>query len=182
MLLVKPKEFEGVSVTGIELYLDGRRLGEQWSNGLAKRTTELTMQSVIADGDHELRVRVLQQNSFGEVDSLERSVLVRVLAESRLLNVLNYPNPFQRETYFTFTLTGSAVPQQLRLKIFSVTGRKIREILVSPYELHLGFNRIFWDGRDDDGDEVANGYYFYQVAADAGNKVITSTEKLVKVR
>ncbi len=182
MLLVKPKEFEGVSVTGIELYLDGRRLGEHWSNALAKRTTELTMQSAIADGDHELRVRVLQQNSFGEVDSLERSVLVRVLAESRLLNVLNYPNPFQRETYFTFTLTGSAVPQQLRLKIFSVTGRKIREILVSPYELHLGFNRIFWDGRDDDGDEVANGYYFYQVAADAGNKVITSTEKLVKVR
>lgn len=63
-----------------------------------------------------------------------------------------------------------------------MSGRKIREIGVTQNLLQLGFNRVYWDGRDADGDEVANGYYFYQVSVKAGDKNLFAIEKLVKAQ
>lgn len=121
-------------------------------------------------------------NVLGEIDSMERIVNVNVLNESRLLQVYNYPNPFSNETEFTFILTGAQVAEEVSIKIFTVAGRKIREIVVPPSSLQLGFNRIHWNGRDEDGDEIANGYYFYQVRLKADNTIVSPIQKLAKIR
>jgi flagellar hook assembly protein FlgD len=121
-------------------------------------------------------------NALGEIDSLEHTMTVNVLKESRVLQPYNFPNPFSKETHFTFTLTGEQPPEELRIRIFTVAGRKVRELIVGQAGLQVGINRIPWDGRHDDGDEIANGYYFYQISLTSSDKTISTIEKLVKVK
>jgi hypothetical protein len=136
----------------------------------------------LADGAHRLRFVVAKVNAFGDVDSVAQSLDIRVSRESRILQVYNYPNPFSRDTYFTMMVTGSTPPQELRIRIFTIAGRKIREIAVPGSNLRVGFNRIYWDGRDEDGDEVANGYYLYQISLKAEGSTQSDIQKLVKIR
>jgi flagellar hook assembly protein FlgD len=70
----------------------------------------------------------------------------------------------------------------MRIRIYTIAGRKIREIVVPQHALQVGFNRVPWDGRDEVGDDIANGYYLYQVQVSSGGVVNTAIEKLVKVR
>jgi hypothetical protein len=48
--------------------------------------------------------------------------------------------------------------------------------------LVFGFNKIYWDGRDGDGDDIANGVYLYRLIAKGANQQIALTQKLVKMR
>jgi len=70
----------------------------------------------------------------------------------------NYPNPFNPTTKIEFTLAKSGF---VTLQICDVLGRKVRT-LVSE-ELSSGYKSVMWDGKNDDGDEVASGVYFYQL-------------------
>jgi flagellar hook assembly protein FlgD len=99
-----------------------------------------------------------------------------------IINAFNYPNPFSRDTYFTFYLTGSEPPEELSIRIFTVAGRRIREIILPRGTVQPGLNKIHWDGRDADGDELANGYYFYQVMVRGNGKTETTIQKLAKIR
>jgi hypothetical protein len=76
-----------------------------------------------------------------------------------LSDVYNFPNPFKEFTYFTFNLSHRSFTT---LTLYTVTGRTIyqKDIVCEP-----GFNRILWDGKDADGDKVANGVYFYKIKA-----------------
>lgn len=75
-------------------------------------------------------------------------------------DVYNYPNPFKGQTTFTFqhNLNGMI---DVKINIYSVAGRLIQQI-ESPL-VKDRFVRIDWDGRDRDGDIIANGTYLYKV-------------------
>jgi len=141
-----------------------------------------TFSPVLADGMHELKVRVTQLDASGTVDSVTQGLAVNVSGQTRILQMFNYPDPFRADTWFTFVLTGDAAPEGLVIRIYTVKGRKIRELKPLPGTLQVGFNRIYWDGRDADGDDVANGYYLYQVEVTGGGKSLTATGKLARVR
>ncbi len=98
-----------------------------------------------------------------------------------LLQVYNYPNPFSDNTNFTFELRGIIPPEEFKIKIFTVAGRLIKELTPSS-PLQIGFNKIYWDGKDQDGDEIANGLYFYKIISKHGDDVKTVTQKLAKVK
>jgi uncharacterized delta-60 repeat protein len=70
----------------------------------------------------------------------------------------NYPNPFNPTTKIEFTLAKSGF---VTLQIYDVVGRKVRT-LVSE-ELSSGYKSVSWDGKNEDGEEVASGIYFYQL-------------------
>ena len=74
--------------------------------------------------------------------------------------VMNYPNPFKDETYFLVELTDQA---EIRLDVFTVSGRPVRSLRDSggPGEVW-----VRWDGRDETGDDVANGIYLYVARVD----------------
>ena len=66
--------------------------------------------------------------------------------------------------------------------MYTVTGRKIYEIRDTARQ---GFNKIprdGWDGRDRDGDIIANGVYLYKVTVDDGSRKLEKIEKLAVVR
>jgi hypothetical protein len=70
----------------------------------------------------------------------------------------NYPNPFNPSTKIEFTLAKSGF---VTLQIYDILGRKVRT-LVSE-ELSSGYKSVIWDGKNDDGEAVASGVYFYQL-------------------
>jgi hypothetical protein len=76
-----------------------------------------------------------------------------------LKDVYNIPNPLSEVTYFTFHLSHRS---SVSLSIFTMTGK---EIYRTETICKSGFNRVKWDGRDSDGDRIANGIYFFLLHA-----------------
>jgi flagellar hook assembly protein FlgD len=83
------------------------------------------------------------------------------------------------ETNFLINLSGSSPPTGAKLKIFTVAGRVIKTINVN---LSIGYNQIYWDGKDADGDYIANGVYLYKLIIDGNNKKETALQKLVVLK
>ncbi len=112
-----------------------------------------------------VRARDKTGNSAGGNDY---QVSFEVITRNAISNVLNYPNPFTSSTQFVFTITGSTVPNYLKIQIMTVSGKVVREITKDELgPLHVGTNltEFRWDGTDQYGDPLANGLYFYRVIA-----------------
>jgi len=110
---------------------------------------------------------------------LEYRITFKVVLESSITQLLNYPNPFSTSTKFVFTLTGSEIPDDFQIQIFTVTGKVIREIdeaELGPLFIGKNITSFAWDGRDQFGDLVANGVYLYRVKAQIGGKDIKQLE------
>lgn len=134
---------------------------------------------VLEDGEYSLRV--LWRDYEGNiVDSSGVEKYFLVSNETKILNVYNYPNPTSGETHFTFKLT--QIPEEINIKIFTIAGRLVREIKLSSSELKYDFNKIYWDGRDEDGDILGNGIYLYKVIMRAGDRSEEVTQKLAIVK
>ena len=126
----------------------------------------------LADGEYTLRVMGYDYkgNPSGEV---EYEIHFKVVNESSVSNILNYPNPFSTSTEFVYTLTGSEIPDLFRIDIYTITGRLVKSIdLAETGDVKIGYTRTEykWDGRDDFGDLLANGVYIYKVTVKAGGK------------
>lgn len=103
-----------------------------------------------------------------------------VTGRFELLYVGNYPNPFSNRTLFTYTLTDQA-DERVRIKIYTVSGRLIRT-LFDPLPHPINYREIIWDGRDENGNAVANGVYFAKIRAIKGDQVLEETLKVAKIR
>jgi len=134
---------------------------------------------VLKEGEHLLKV--FANDGFGNlVDSSGFQKRFLVSGETKILNVYNYPNPVRENTYFTFRLT--QIPDQVKIMVYTIAGRLVREIIKTRSELNTDFNKIFWDCRDEDGDLLGNGTYLYKVIMDTGEKTESSVHKLAIVR
>ena len=96
----------------------------------------------------------------------EYKVEFEVIHESTITNMMNYPNPFSTSTRFVFTLTGSQEPDDILIRIMTVSGRVVREITedqLGPIQIGRNITEYAWDGTDEFGDPLANGVYLYTV-------------------
>lgn len=119
----------------------------------------------LEDGNYQLRVMATDasENAAGEEPY---KVRFEVINASTITNFYPYPNPFSTSTRFVFTLTGTDLPQEIKIQILTVTGRVVREILQDEIgSIHIGNNitDYAWDGKDEFGDRLANGVYLYRV-------------------
>lgn len=124
------------------------------------------------DGEYQLIVtgKDMSNNNAG---AMEYRVAFEVINKAMISNMMNYPNPFTTSTAFVFTLTGSEVPQNIRIQILTVTGKVVREILKDELgPLHIGRNitEFKWDGTDQYGQKLANGVYLYRVITNLNGK------------
>ncbi|MFA7360230.1 MAG: C25 family cysteine peptidase [Candidatus Kapaibacterium sp.] len=129
----------------------------------------------LSDGEHKFRyISYDQNNNFA--DTVIHYMTVN--PDLKIVDLKNYPNPMKNETSFLINLSGNMPPSNAKIKIFTIAGRLIKTI-ESP--LNIGFNQISWDGRDADGDYLANGVYFYKLIIE-GSKKETSLQKLVVLK
>ncbi len=132
--------------------------------------------SALSDGVYELMVKDRDRsgnNSSTTVNRYEGNVFYdykidfEIINKPMITNILNYPNPFTTSTKFVFTLTGTEVPDFMKIQIMTIRGIVVKEIFKEELgQLHIGTNitEYSWDGRDQYGDQLANGVYFYTVS------------------
>ena len=78
----------------------------------------------------------------------------------------NYPNPFNPETWIPFQLHKSA---RVHVSIYDTLGREVRQFDLGhqPAGYYQTRERaVHWDGRNQIGERVASGTYFYRLEAD----------------
>ena len=119
----------------------------------------------LLDGYYELVVSGKDRSGNG-AGILDYKVGFQVINKAMISNLLNYPNPFTTSTAFVFTLTGSELPQNIRIQILTITGKIVKEISKEELgTLRIGRNitEYKWDGTDNFGQQLANGIYLYRV-------------------
>ena len=102
------------------------------------------------------------------------TVLEQLLAALPLAEVLpketallaNYPNPFNPETWIPYQL---AEPAEVSISIHSSDGKLVQKLELGQLPVgvyHHKARAAYWDGRNEFGETVASGIYFYTITAD----------------
>jgi hypothetical protein len=157
---ISEKEKFRVSIDGDALSLDS--LSASFTPSTRETPAVLRFQPNLADGEYYFGFNATDGNDQ-KVYEEDLEIRVRVSSQSRIAEMYNYPNPFSGETQFTFLLTGAGVPEEIQVKVYTVAGRLIRTMTYPPTAVRIGYNALKWDGRDEDGDAIANGVYFYKL-------------------
>lgn len=76
----------------------------------------------------------------------------------------NYPNPFNPDTKITFNLPRTT---HTLLQIFNSNGQMVKTLINA--ELAPGLHNITWNGRDQQGQRMSSGLYFYLLKTEFGN-------------
>jgi hypothetical protein len=124
--------------------------------------------------DYEMTVKG-SDRSGNKAGGSQYKVSFRVINKPMISNLLNYPNPFSTSTAFVFTLTGSEVPQNLKIQILTVTGKIVREITIDelgPLRIGRNITQYKWDGNDQYGQKLGNGVYLYRVVTSLNGKTL----------
>ena len=96
-------------------------------------------------------------------------------APDETLLLSNYPNPFNPETWIPYQL---AAPSQVSVQIYDVRGRIIQHLQLGHQSAGVYQSKsraAYWDGRNEVGEPVASGVYFYTLIAGES----TATRKML---
>ena len=129
-----------------------------------------TVQEWIAQADVENDGSLAFQQGIA---NLERLLAILIPEETVLLP--NYPNPFNPETWIPYQLSE---PVEVTLTIYAVNGTQVRTLAVGlmPAGIYQSRSRAaYWDGRNNVGESVASGIYFYTLTTGE----FTSTRKML---
>ncbi len=185
-LIIELEDENGVNITGqvghrLELSVDDGAVRDVSGffkynrDSFTKGRLEFPLGS-LKPGKHTLRFQ-----AFDNLNNASEQIVEFIVTGSEDLSlekVLNYPNPFEKTTRFTFQTNRANA--EVTVKIYTLQGRVIQKL--EGFVTNLGFNVIEWDGRDYDGDEPANGVYLYKITVRDGTKSRSRIEKMVKVR
>ena len=118
----------------------------------------------------EAQLEILRAQSDGSLKYLRAIALLENLLaairpdETRLL--ANYPNPFNPETWIPYHLANDS---DVQISIYDINGALVRQLDLGYRQAGYYTNRsraAYWDGRNEFGEWVATGIYFYQLQAD----------------
>ncbi|MGQ1785180.1 choice-of-anchor U domain-containing protein [Saccharicrinis sp. GN24d3] len=83
----------------------------------------------------------------------------------------NYPNPFAGQTKIGYEIFNSS---QLIIRVFNLAGQEVKTLV--NQQMPAGKHEVVWDGRDNRGNQLRNGLYFYRM------EVFTETGSHKKIR
>ena len=167
--------FDGYQVMVRNLRMDSIITASVQGDYFAAANADLTRRSIVQVGD-VIEIRVIGPNGNIESDTHSYKVTPESIADAvlsirldsigkpKLTQLLqNFPNPFNPETWIPYQLEKSA---DVTLQIYDTTGDIVRT-------LDLGFKQegfymtrttaAYWDGRNNIGERVASGVYFYSL-------------------
>ena len=99
-----------------------------------------------------------------EVDPSISTDLALVVEEKFSLGQ-NYPNPFNPETWIPYQL---ATSEEVLVRIYDASGHLVRQVDVGFRNAGSYTSRstaVYWDGRNEFGEQVASGVYYYTIHA-----------------
>jgi hypothetical protein len=133
----------------------------------------------LSQGNHTLTIKAwdLQNNSSEKTIEF----LVDNNTDIHLIEVLNYPNPFENETHFKFAHNKNGSQLEVVIRIYNIVGEFVVELENSNLSELDGDVAITWDGKSQDGSVVASGIYVYTIEVkDSYGNVTVQQQKLFK--
>jgi len=77
----------------------------------------------------------------------------------------NYPNPFNPVTNIRYDIPENS---HVKMVVYDILGRQVRTLVNRDHD--PGFYDVLWDGRNDRGEQISSGVYFYQINAGTFHK------------
>ena len=167
--------FDGYRVIVRNLRTNGTIAATVEGDYFAAATADLARRSVVEAGD-VIELHVIGPDGNVESQTLRFNVTPEHLANAVLSVRLdgigkpqqnqllqNYPNPFNPETWIPYQLSGDS---PVSVSIYDTTGVLVRTLSLGMQSAGFYNSRgraAYWDGRNDAGQRVASGLYFYQL-------------------
>lgn len=127
------------------------------------------------------KIMVKAWDAFNNSSSKEITFYVASDSKMKISHLLNYPNPFTENTSFYFEHNQPFTNLDILIQIYSPSGKLVKTIRQKGTAANgYRFGPIFWDGKDDFGDKIGRGVYFYKLRVSASNgKSAEQQQKLV---
>jgi hypothetical protein len=116
----------------------------------------------LSEGIHHVQIKAWDNCNNSSQSEIEFNIIN--LGKLIIRDLLNYPNPFSNSTEFTFWASQDC---NVQINIYTLSGRLICKL--DDLNAQIGFNHFHWNGRDQDGDPLANGVYLYKIYASCFN-------------
>ncbi len=162
----------------LDLVLVAQHLGE--ITGIPDAPAALTMRGSRLDPTTvKAWIALAQMENDGSltfrqgIANLQRLLSVSIPEKTALL--ANYPNPFNPETWIPYQLSADA---DIQINIYATNGALIRTLNLGYQSTGIYQKRsraAYWDGKNEIGEPVSSGIYFYTFTA--GN--FTATRKML---
>ncbi|PIV55828.1 hypothetical protein COS16_05790 [Candidatus Desantisbacteria bacterium CG02_land_8_20_14_3_00_49_13] len=94
------------------------------------------------------------------MSSLSIFRIISLGISQNLSGVIVYPNPFETAKARGGTLKFINIPLQATIKIYNIAGELVRTIQKDDTA-----NRATWDAKNESGEKVASGVYFYVISS-----------------
>lgn len=116
------------------------------------------------DARYEYKIVAVYNDMFDGPESetliVENMVVSASDVNQKVIEITNYPNPFNPSTNFNYTLPESS---KVTIEIFNILGQKVKTV-VDEYQA-LGQKTAKWNGITENGSPAASGIYFYKIKA-----------------
>ena len=122
--------------------------------------------SDIEQGPHQLTFKVWDVNNNSSMQTID--FIVQGNQDIAIEKVYNYPNPFTTQTEFLFEHNQACNSMDVQIQVFTVSGKLVKSIDQNVNTDGYRINGIYWNGKDDFGDDLGKGVYVYKL------KVITN--------
>ena len=167
--------FDGYQIIVRNLRTNGITTTSVQGDYFAAATADLERRSVVRVGD-TIELRVIGPGGNAESQPVTYKVTPQHLANAVLSVNLdgigqptqnqllqNYPNPFNPETWIPYQLFEDS---QVSVSIYDTTGQLVRTLSLGFQSAGFYNSReraAYWDGRNNTGEQVASGVYFYSL-------------------
>ena len=124
---------------------------------LDREILQAHLQRLSAESDGSLKY----QRAIAVLDGI-----LALMRPDKTVLLSNYPNPFNPETWIPYHLAKST---DVHVTIYNAHGTVVRHLELGHQSGGYYTSRsrsAYWDGRNDFGERVASGIYFYQLQAD----------------
>nr|NQU88984.1 type IX secretion system sortase PorU [Bacteroidota bacterium] len=191
ILLVNLADPQGINVTGsgighdITAMIDGNTnnliiLNEHFDPDINSYTSGKIIFPIayLTPGLHQLELKAWDMFNNSSTETIE--FIVSDSIDVNLTEVFNYPNPFRNGTSFVFRHNQFGKVLDVGIDIFNFNGQMVQSLIYK----NLGSNGyliepILWDGKDQRGNRLLPGFYFYRITVE--NEIGYITERVQKL-
>ena len=135
----------------------------------------------LEEGRHTLKLRAWDTHNNPSTERID--FVVAPGGTLVLEDLMNYPNPFSYETWFTFRHNQAFEELDVRIDIYDLQGQLVNTIKERVHSAGYRSEPIYWDGVSQSGRPLRNGIYLYRLTMETPDgKRSRQSDKLIIFR